>query len=382
MLAAMGLLVTGLWSCKHDDVPVDSVTVRPSATELEIGSTYQLSAVVLPGDAPQDLEWTSSRQTVATVSNTGLVTAVAAGECDITVYASDKSDVCHITVVDRGGNPQGPDNSVAFDANGASKALFSVSDTKKVKFSKGNLQYQASTGTWRFAENQTDYIGDGNANISSSYSGWIDLFGWGTSGWNSGANAYQPWATSTSYSDYYPGGSYTNSLTGAYANADWGVYNAISNGGNQAGMWRTLTKDEWEYLLNSRAASTINGVANARYAKAVVNGTNGLVIFPDNFTMPSGISYPSRINTAGGSFTSNTYTESQWSQMEAAGAIFLPAAGFRYGTEVDRVGTFGNYWASTYDSEVIAWYMGFSDGNLVVDYRNRYYGLSVRLVRD
>ena len=61
--------------------------------------------------------------------------------------------------------------------NGAIKAAFSVSADKKVYFSKGNLQYQASTGTWRFAENQYDIIGEDNANISSTYSGWIDSSG-------------------------------------------------------------------------------------------------------------------------------------------------------------------------------------------------------------
>lgn len=73
---------------------------------------------------------------------------------------------------------------------GAVDGLFSVSATKKVYFSKGNLQYQASTNTWRFATNQWDRIGSGNSSISSSYSGWIDLFGWGTSGYNHGATCY------------------------------------------------------------------------------------------------------------------------------------------------------------------------------------------------
>ena len=76
-------------------------------------------------------------------------------------------------------------------------------DGDKVIFSQGNLQYQASTGTWRFAENQYDYVGNAtlgnvyengvkcnNALISDSYTGWIDLFGWGTSGYNHGAVCY------------------------------------------------------------------------------------------------------------------------------------------------------------------------------------------------
>ena len=393
MVAVLSMALLGLWSCGKDNVAVESVTVRPNTTELTVGSTYQLSAVVMPSDAPQELEWTSSRPSVARVSANGLVTAVAIGECDITVYASNKSDVFHITVINgdpthpgdptdtTGTDPQNPSTG-GFDQNGASNAVFTVAEGRTVKFSRGNLQYQASTGTWRFAEHQYDYVGSANSNISSSNSGWIDLFGWGTSGWNSGTNAYQPWATSTTYSDYYPGGSYTNNLTGAYDNADCGVYNRISNGGNQAGMWRTLTKDEWSYLLNSRAASTINGEANARYAKAVVNGTNGVVLFPDNFTMPSGMSYPSGINTSPAPFNNNTYTESQWNQMEGSGAIFLPAAGYRGGTEVSYVGTYGIYWSSTYYDEYAAWVMGFDVSDLDVDLSDRILGLSVRLVRD
>ena len=135
---------------------------------------------------------------------------------------------------------------------GAVNGLFSVSANKKVYFSKGNLQYQASTNTWRFAENQWDRIGTGNSNISSSNTGWIDLFGWGTSGYNHGATCYQPWSTSTTCSNYYAYGSSTNHLYNSTGKADWG-YNAILNGGNQEKQWRTLTggdNGEWEYLLN------------------------------------------------------------------------------------------------------------------------------------
>lgn len=82
------------------------------------------------------------------------------------------------------------------------QGVFSVSADKQVSFSKGNLQYQASTNTWRFAENQTDYIGNSNSNISATYDGWIDLFGWGTSGFDNTSNdpaaqRYQPWSSAT-----------------------------------------------------------------------------------------------------------------------------------------------------------------------------------------
>lgn len=64
--------------------------------------------------------------------------------------------------------------------NDATKGIFSVGYSQQVSFAKGNLQYQASSGTWRFANNQWETMGQGNVNISANYSGWIDLFGWGT----------------------------------------------------------------------------------------------------------------------------------------------------------------------------------------------------------
>ena len=388
-LVVLCMALLGMWGCRPEAISVDSVSIRPTSVELTVGSTYQLSAAVSPSDAPQEVEWTSSRSAVATVNASGLVTAVALGECDITVFAGDKSDVCHVTVVDgdptHPSDPNDPQNpSVGgFDQNGASNAVFTVAEGRTVKFSKGNLQYQASTGTWRFAEHQYDCIGADNQNISSTYNGWIDLFGWGTSGWNSGANAYQPWATSTSYSDYYPGGSYNNSLTGSYANADWGVYNRISNGGNQAGMWRTLTKDEWNYLLFTRNGSTVSGTGNARFAEATVGSVTGLIVFPDSFTLPTGITMVGvNSNSTESGFSDNTYTTSEWSQLESNGALFLPAAGIRYGTEVYDVGTIGYYWSSTDGTENYARGANFDGDDIDVGGDNRFGGISVRLVQD
>ena len=260
---------------------------------------------------------------------------------------------------------------------GAINGIFSVSSSKKVYFSRGNLQYRASDGRWRFAENQYDYIGDANSNISQTSSGWIDLFGWGTSGWNSGAVCYQPWSTSTAPSDYYPGGSYTNNLTGSYANADWGVYNAIYNGGNQAGQWRTLTggsNGEWKYIFDTR--STSSGI---RYAKAQVAGVNGVILLPDDWST----SYYSlsSTNQSDANYSSNTITASQWITLEQHGAVFLPAAGYRGGTSVNDVGSRGYYWSASYYYSGFACYLSFYSGYLNPSYNgNRGGGQSVRLV--
>ena len=271
---------------------------------------------------------------------------------------------------------------------GVLNGKFSISANKQIYFSQGNLQYNnvqgthvcadgtTKEGTWRFAEHQYDRIGSQNSNISATYDGWIDLFGWGTSGWNSGANEYQPYSTSDVNGNYYPGGSYSNNLTGSYANADWGVYNAISNGGNQAGMWRTLTSAEWQYLIKDRTDAV------SKYGFATVNNMSGLVLLPDDWTLPSGVTF-----TGGGKYYSdNSYSAEDWAKMEANGAVFLPITGTRTGTKVKSLNSDGSYQSSSAynDTHGYASYLGFSNGNGVGvgQNRTRHVGDAVRLVKD
>lgn len=281
--------------------------------------------------------------------------------------------------------PEQPDEPVVPDPDtphlvlpdGALNGLFSVSDTLKVRFSQGNLQYQASTNTWRFAEHQTDCVGEGNANIGESYDGWIDLFGWGTSGYDHGANAYQPWNTSDNYSDYYAYGGYTQSLSDQSGQADWG-YNAISNGGNEENNgWRTMRSSEWGYLLEQR--STASGI---HFANACVDGTNGMLVFPDDWDGAVGFNNADHSST---DFSDNTVNASDWAVLQEAGVVFLPAAGIRVeGTQIAYIHSGGVYWASNPNSEDMAYTMYFfyegKDRDIDANYRN--YGMSVRLVKD
>ena len=253
---------------------------------------------------------------------------------------------------------------------GAINGLFSVSDTQWVYFSKGNLQYQASNNKWRFADSQYDCVGSNNINISSSYDGWIDLFGWGTSGFNHGAVCYQPWSTSTENSDYYAYGSFEFNLDDQTGMADWG-YNAISNGGNTTNMWRTLTNSEWIYVLNTRITTF-----GLRFAKASVNGVKGMILLPDNWSS----SYYSlkQANDSGASYSSNFMDASEWSILEQHGAIFLPAAGYRNLAAVYSMDSYGGYWSASYYG-VNAYYMNFNGSS---NHSLRFYGRNVRLVCD
>ncbi len=251
---------------------------------------------------------------------------------------------------------------------GVIKAKFSVSESEQVYFSQGNLQYRASTDTWRFAEHQYDIVSSSNCNISSTYDSWIDLFGWGTSGYN---NKY-PYMTSTNFNDYGDG---NNDIAGTLY--DWGVHNAISNGGDQAGLWRTLTKDEWVYVFDTR--NTSSGI---RYARACVNLKNGVILLPDDWSASYySLSYT---NNSGASYSNNTISAFQWTTLEQHGAVFLPATGYRYETSINSVGSYGGYWsASSGGSSSYAYDVSFYDSDLdPQNYGFRREGKSVRLVRN
>ena len=274
------------------------------------------------------------------------------------------SEVSFTTLIGGGNAPQG-----------AIFGLFTINaNGDQVYFSQGNLQYKASTNTWQFAEHQYDYVGNANQNISQTNSGWIDLFGWGTSGYNHGSVCYQPWSTSHTNGEYYAYGGYTNNLYEFNGQADWG-YNAIANGGNTEGQWRTLTSVEWGFVFYSR--NTASGI---RYAKAQVNNVNGVVLLPDDWN--ASIYTLNSTNTYNANFTTNTITAADWADtLEANGAVFLPAAGYRSWTSVYGVGSRGDYWSASAHIDS-AFNVYFNSGTLsTVSYDGRYYGRSVRLVR-
>ena len=190
--------------------------------------------------------------------------------------------------------------------------VFSVSGSKKVKFSKGNLRY--ASGTWSFFNNQYDYY------TSYSADAW-DHFGWSTSATTYGMS------TSTTSSTY----------SGSFV--DWGA--TMGTG------WFTPSKAESTYLFNTRSASTVGGTSNGRYARAKVNNVQGVILFPDTYTHPDGVNAPTNVNTTDASFDSNTYTIADWTKMESAGCVFLPGAGYRDGESVISAGIFGAYWSAT-----------------------------------
>ena len=230
--------------------------------------------------------------------------------------------------------------------------VFSVSSTKKVNFSKGNLRYASSK--WSFFDKQ--YF-----RYKSYSEDACDKFGWSTSATTYGMN--------TSTDD----GTYSGDFV------DWGA--TMGTG------WFTLSKDEWTYLFNTRSASTVGGTADGRYAKAKINDEMGVILFPDTYTHPDGVTAPTSVNatdiTGWTDWNGNIYTVEDWTKMESAGCVFLPAADYRDGSTVYDRGNRGYYWSATPNGTDNAYRVYFDSKDLTpASSEERYRGCSVRLVRE
>ena len=233
----------------------------------------------------------------------------------------------------------------------------------KVGFSKGNLQatYSGSNWTWAFATNQWDYIGTSGANANvtttspyiSGSSGTVDMFGWvGASSTWTAINKYG--ITSAGQNDTYI------NKTNGYGNVDdeslkcdWGELMCYG--------WYTLSKDEWNYILNTRVVNGGTGSGKSYTAGQSVNGVLGLVIYPDDYT-------------------GAVYAGSDWETFEAAGCVFLPASGWRNGTSITNVGSTGFYWTSTPLDVTGSYRLRVRNANPDLSTNGRAFGFSVRLV--
>ena len=238
--------------------------------------------------------------------------------------------------------------------------VFSVAPDKQVSFSQGNLQYLPAANIWKFADTQYEYLGNANKYLSPTFRNWVDLFGW------SANNTTAPFGVSTS----------TNVADYAGEFVDWGN-NSIC--GDAPGTWRTMSADEWEFLLEKRKnASNLYGVAK-------VAGENGLIILPDDWKVPEGIIFKAGLHSSQVNDFSvyQSFTADEWKVMEEAGAVFLHASGYRDGATVEKCNTSGYYWSNTTSNGDDAYRMYFYSYFLgPKDVHSKYRGRSVRLVHD
>ena len=222
---------------------------------------------------------------------------------------------------------------------------FSVSATKKVQFARGNLIYNQATEAWSIARTQDYVIGHSNINLGDDhFKGEIDMFGWSTT------STYYGVSGSNKDADY----------TGDFV--DWA--NLIGE------HWYTMPQSEWNYLMKTRAN------AGNLWGNGQVAGRKGIIFLPDNWELPEGMEFKAKYKPTWyftyRNFEHNVYTAEEWQVMEAAGAVFLPAAGRRTGgygniwagaevapfvnpetgwySSMDNIDEYGYYWTTTQDS--------------------------------
>ena len=288
---------------------VSGVTFDVEKKEVVEGGNVQLSATVSPADATnKGVYWTSSDTTVAKVDALGKVTAVKAGTATITATTVDgtKTATCTVTVK---GLPAG-----------ALKGEFSVSATKTVYFSKGNMYWDGDS--FEFEANQYDSQSIWNtSHVSHFY-------------WSKNASV----AYAKEYSE-----SGTTKTDVFFTNEEQETAKAGFTVNGVAGKYRTLSDDEWIYLVRNRTMT--NG--GSRYENLTSSGItiegvtfDGIVLFPDDFTDQE--TWKTKYTT--------------WEALNSAGLVFLPAAGYRSGSEFTFTTVYsggykiGYYWTSTPNS--------------------------------
>jgi uncharacterized protein YjdB len=95
-------MLLGVCSCeqKEQEVAVSSVSISQPSAEMVIGETLQLNVIISPSNATdKEVVWASSKQSVASVSQSGQVTAISEGSSSITATVSGKVGTCTVTVV-------------------------------------------------------------------------------------------------------------------------------------------------------------------------------------------------------------------------------------------------------------------------------------------
>lgn len=281
------------------------------------------------------------------------------------IQADDYLDEGITVTVDEMGSPEGAlPGEFAINSNG-----------DKVCFAKSNLKYVISSREWIFYDNQYGMSATSNIRIGSEYrfASNVTHFGFGTSGYNHGAELYEPQNTTYTERKYYVYGDATCNLNDENGIADWGQ-NAITGGMNANKQWRILTKDEWQYLIEGRP----NAASKIGYATVVNSNYHGVVILPDNWTEPyAGCFVPGNDN----GYATNEYDAVRWQKMEAAGAVFLPSAGRRYDDTIYGATQFSVYWSSTINNNNTIYTMFFSLSDTPrIRTDARCYGCLVRLV--
>lgn len=313
---------------------VTDITVSPATVTLEPGKTQTLTATVQPADATNKaVAWSSNETSVATVDQSGNVTAVAQGECTITAKAKDGSGMkgtCKVTVKQVGIN-----GHEYVEIGGLKWATMNVGATSVAG------SYETCYGDYfAWGETTPRYMTITRSGAGSASFTWRNSYSSGYS------------------SDNYP--TYTGTTLDAShdaATAKWGS------------SWRTPKREDFMALAKACSGSDSNGQAPIELINTITEG--GIYWLSSTQTIESAYT-----GVAGLLFVSKA---------DISKRVFFPACGIVLDTSLYNGGTDGFYWSSSlYPSNTnYAYYLRFYSSSVnPSSYSSRYRGFTVRPVSD
>lgn len=326
-----------------------------------------------------DVTLTTEGNGTAYIGTLGTTSARCNADGSVTLTATPADIEEFIGWQDGNGTSLGKDNPLTYtpSADIALKAVFTtrilsgeftVGTDRKARFSGGNLWYDGSN--FKFESEQYESTPSSSGDRDSTH---VSHFMW------CGLDTY---ATDLTYTN--------DDATTFFAASGFTVY------GNSS--WYTPGHAELMSLLFRRSASTVCGVADARWFKGRINTSgstyvNGFFLIPDVFTWPASVTTTpeNSINKTDASYSAVSFSASEFKALEQSGIVFLPAAGSRDGsagsTAVSNVGSNGAYWIANIPSNPYSEQFGFSGSsispsgqNFSVDARSS--AKSVRLLID
>lgn len=309
-------------------IKVTSIIVTGSKKEINVGESLQLSATIFPSNATnKSVTWSSSNTSVATVSSSGLVKAVKAGSATISATAKDGSGVkgTYILTVNTHNGHEYVDLGLP---SGLKWATCNVGATTPEGYGD-YFAWGATSPLYESGYAQENPQNHWKAGKSDGYC--FNNTPYQTK--NTTTGYYAKWtkyvgSTLSSYKD--PSATDADALKKVLDYKDDAAYK------NWGGAWRMPTKADQDEL-REKCTWTWTTQGNVKGYKV---------------TGPSGNS------------------------------IFLPAAGYRYGTVLDDVGSYVNYWSSSLGSgdPSSAYVLIFTSEYIGWRNSDRYHGYSVRAV--
>lgn len=147
-------------------IPVTNIAMSEASISMQVDGTHQLNATVTPSNATNtDYVWASQDESVATVSESGLVTAVAVGGTTITATAQDGSEVygsCTVTVTAK-------PSTTDYDIDATITTQVTTNSTSTVVFTNSPVTVTIAKSS--SSTNANNYVASGTSKHTRAYSG-------------------------------------------------------------------------------------------------------------------------------------------------------------------------------------------------------------------